>query len=101
MRFKKTYSFALWSSIYLTLSSVSIAALLYFFLFEKQELIALVAFIILIFSLSFFIIQYRAERFIYKRIKKIYNDVSILDVDDFNRQSATTDIETLSKSVQK
>lgn len=100
MKLKKTYSFALWSSIYLTLSSVAAAALLYFFFFEDQELIALISFVILVFSLSFFITQYRAERFIYKRIKRIYDEVSILNADDFNRSSATTDIESLSKSVQ-
>ncbi|MFD2566643.1 sensor histidine kinase [Pseudotenacibaculum haliotis] len=100
MKLKKTYSFALWSSIYLTLSSVAAAALLYFFFFEDKEIIALVSFVILVFSLSFFITQYRAERFIYKRIKRIYDEVSILNADDFNRSSATTDIESLSKSVQ-
>ena len=100
MKLKKTYSFALWSSIYLTLSSVAAAALLYFFFFEDKEIIALISFVILVFSLSFFITQYRAERFIYKRIKRIYDEVSILNADDFNRSSATTDIESLSKSVQ-
>lgn len=100
MKLKKTYSFALWSSIYLTLSSVSAAAVLYFFFFEDQELIALIALIILVFLLSFFITQYRAERFIYKRIKNIYDEVSILNTDDFKPSSATTDIESLSKSVQ-
>lgn len=100
MKLKKTYSFALWSSIYLTLSSVSAAAFLYFFFLEDQELIALIALIILVFLLSFFITQYRAERFIYKRIKNIYDEVSILNTDEFNPSSATTDIESLSKSVQ-
>ena len=63
-------------------------------------LIGLSLFILLVFGISFFIIQYRAERFIYNRIKKIYDQVSILDIDDFERKSATTDIEALSKSVQ-
>lgn len=99
-KLKKTYSFALWSSIYLTLSSVSAAALLYFFFFKGQEIIGLIALIVLVFAISFFITQYRAERFIYKRIKKIYDEVSILNADDFNRSTATTDVEALSKSVQ-
>ncbi|MEQ6125091.1 ATP-binding protein [Pseudotenacibaculum sp. MALMAid0570] len=100
MRLKKTYSFALWSSIYLALASISAASLLYFLFFKENPWIALIIFVILIVLLSFFIIQYRAERFIYKRIKKIYDQVSILNVDDFNRSSATTDIDALSKSVQ-
>lgn len=100
MKFKKTYSFALWSSLYLTILSLLIASFLYFFFFKGQELIGLIIFVLLVFSISFFIIQYRAERFIYNRIKKIYDKVSILDIDDFERKSATTDIEALSKSVQ-
>tara|TARA_R110000787_G_scaffold6697_6_gene23271 strand:+ start:2471 stop:3511 length:1041 start_codon:yes stop_codon:yes gene_type:complete len=100
MKFRKTYSFALWSSIYLTILSLLVAAVLYFFFFKGQELIGLLVFVLLIFSISFFIIQYRAERFIYNRIKKIYAKVSILDIDDFERKSATTDIDALSKSVQ-
>ncbi len=100
MRLKKTYSFALWSSIYLTILSVSVAAFLYFFFLKEQVFLGVVVLALLIFGVSFFIIQYRAERFIYNRIKKIYDDVSILDIDDFERKSATTDIEALSKSVQ-
>ena len=51
--------------------------------------------------LLFFIIQYRAKRFIYNRIKKIYDEVSILNEDEFNIASATTDIDALSKSMQE
>ncbi len=101
MKLKKTYSFALWSSIYLTLSSVSAAAFLYYFFFEGQELIGLIALIVLVFLLSFFIVQYRAERFIYGRIKKIYDEVSFLNMDEFKPSTAATDIESLSKSVQE
>ncbi len=100
MKFKKTYSFALWSSLYITLSSALLVALLYFLFFESRPLVALFVFAGLVFILSFFITQYRAERFIYKRIKKIYDEVSILNTDDFDRFSTTTDIESLSKSVQ-
>ena len=55
----------------------------------------------LTFIVSFFIIQYRAKRFIYNRIKKIYDEVSILNEDEFNIASATTDIDALSKSMQQ
>lgn len=100
MRFKKTYSFALWLSLYLTILSVLIISSLYFFFSDGKELIGLALFILLTFCVSFFIIQYRAERFIYNRIKKIYDQISILDVDDLEKKSITTDIEALSKSVQ-
>jgi two-component system phosphate regulon sensor histidine kinase PhoR len=57
--------------------------------------------IIALFIISFFIIQYRAEHFIYRRLRKIYQEVSILNVNDLKRESATTDIDKLSKSMQK
>jgi len=51
--------------------------------------------------ISFFIIQYRVEHFIYRRVRKIYDDVSLLQIEDLKRKSVTTDMETLSKSLQK
>ena len=100
MKFKKTYSFALWSSIYLTLSSGILAFIIYFIFFEGKEFLGFFILLSLIFILSFWIIQNRAEKFIYERIKKIYDDVSFLSADEFSRASATTNIEALSKSVK-
>ncbi|NQX99635.1 MAG: sensor histidine kinase [Flavobacteriaceae bacterium] len=99
-KLKKTYSFALWTSIYLALSGISVAALLYFLFFENYQYLGIVILFILIFLLSFLIIQYRVERFIYARIKKIYEKVAILNIDDFNPNTSVKDIESLSKSVQ-
>ena len=53
-----------------------------------------------IFFISFFIIQYRVENFIYKRIKKIYDDVSLLEESTLGPQKITTDMETLTKEVE-
>jgi len=101
MRLKKTYSYALWSSFYLTLLSVIISGITYFFLFNSLGVVTLVFSILSLFIASFFIIQYRAENFIYKRIKKIYDEISFLDASDLHRDSVTTDIENISQSVLK
>ena len=101
MKLKKTYSFTLWSSIYLTISVGSIAIFLFVLLGDERKLLGLLIFIHLAFISSFLITQYRAKRFIYNRIKKIYDEVSILNEDEFHKESATTDIDTLSKSVQE
>ncbi|TMM29912.1 sensor histidine kinase [Polaribacter aestuariivivens] len=101
MKFKKTYSYALWSAIYLTLLSVIVATISYFFIVKHLGIGAIIVSIIVLFLISFFIIQYRAEHFIYRRLKKIYEEVSILDVKDLRRDSVTTDIEKLSKRMQK
>ena len=96
MKLKKTYSFTLWSSIYLTISIGSIAIFLFVLLGDERKLLGLLIFIPLAFISSFLITQYRAKRFIYNRIKKIYDEVSILNEDEFHKESATTDIDTLS-----
>ena len=100
MKFKKTYSFAFVSALYLTLITGILGAITYF-LFSELGLIITAFALVGFFLISFFIIQYRVEYFIYRRVRKIYDDVSLLDIDDLQRKSVTTDMETLSKSVQK
>jgi two-component system phosphate regulon sensor histidine kinase PhoR len=60
-----------------------------------------ISFSLLIFLFSFLLVQYRVERFIYRRVKKIYDEVSLLDIDDLKKGSITSDMETLSKEVKK
>jgi two-component system phosphate regulon sensor histidine kinase PhoR len=100
MKIKKTYSYALWSAIYITLIAGVFAAIWYFFILNKISFSAILISIVVLFIISFFIIQYRAEHFIYRRLKKIYEDVSILDVNDLKKDSVTTDIEQLSNKMQ-
>ena len=101
MKLKKKYKYALVSSLYLTLLSVIIGTLCYFFLYASIGAAAGFVFVIVQFVLSFFIIQYRAERFIYRKIKTIYKEFSNLDINEIQRKSVTTDIESISLSVQK
>lgn len=100
MKLKKTYSFALWSALYIFLLFIAID-LIFLYLFElKSGPVAFIITGIILFFICFFIIQVRAERFIYRRMKKIYDEVSLLDLVDFKKTNTTTDIEALSKSVQ-
>ena len=50
---------------------------------------------------SFFLIQYRVEYFIYRGVKKIYDDVSLLESTTLRDQPITTDMATLTKQVKK
>ncbi|WP_416337315.1 sensor histidine kinase [Galbibacter sp. EGI 63066] len=61
----------------------------------------IVLFGIFLFVFSFFIIQYRVENFIYKRVKKIYDDVSLLESTTFQDQPVTTDMRTLTEEIEK
>ena len=102
MKIKRTYSFAYWTASFITL--FIIATLLisaYLFLDVTLNITYLLTFTAVVFCFTFIIIQYRLEKFIYKRIKKIYDRVSVLDRSDFNKTAITSDIDALSREVQK
>ena len=101
MKLKKTYSFTLWSAIYLTISTGLTTAIFFYYLKEDKEYVGLIFLILLTFIISFFIIQYRTKQYIFKRIRKIYDEFSVLNEDELSKEYATTDIDALSKSVQE
>lgn len=100
IKFKKTYTFALVSTSYITVFSSGFLAILLWF-FHEFSLSIILLFAVSIATFSFFVIQYRVERFIYRRVKKIYDDVSLLESTSFRSQPITTDMETLTKQVKK
>ncbi|PKD20662.1 histidine kinase [Salegentibacter salinarum] len=99
-KFKRSYKFAIKTSLYITLFlSVVLAGFAYFtsgFLTGP-----FFAFIFITYLVCFFIIQYRVEHFIYKRIKKIYDNVSLLDSTTLQPSQVTTDMATLTREVEK
>ncbi len=72
-----------------------------FFYFELRGSMYAAILILSVFIVSFFIIQYRVEKFIYKRVKKIYDDVSLLESTNFQAQPITTDMRTLTEEIEK
>src|SRR5690606_26977891 len=68
-------------------------------LYDYMKVVLLYA--VLSFSVCFLIIQFRVERFIYQRVKKIYDDVSLLESTSFQRQPVTTDMATLTREIEK
>lgn len=100
IKFKKTYTFALVSTSYIAVFSSGFLAILLWF-FHEFSLSIILLFAVSIATFSFFVIQYRVERFIYRRVKKIYDDVSLLESTSFRSQPITTDMETLTKQVKK
>jgi two-component system phosphate regulon sensor histidine kinase PhoR len=100
LKFKKSYKFAIKSSFYIALFSFGLLALVNYFLLQLP-LYYIVLFVFSLSVFSFFVLQYRVENFIYKGVKKIYDDVSLLDNTDFRNQPITTDMATLTSEVQK
>ncbi len=104
MNFKKTYKFAVKSALYVTLFAVGFAGiLLYLFInIAKNDLyLFLSVFGVSLYIFSFLVIQYRVEFFIYRRVKKIYDDVSFLESSTLLKKPITTDMATLTKEVKK
>lgn len=100
INFKKSYKFALKSSLYISLFALG-ALYLFNLFFIKTSNWIVAAFSIVLFLFSFFVLQFRVERFIYRRVKRIYDDVSLLENASFRNQPVTTDMATLTREVQK
>jgi len=101
IKLRKSYKFALRSSLYISV--------ILFFLFLGfigfndlwGQWPYLIAGSVLVFAISFIIIQIRVEKFIYRRIKKIYDDVSLLESTSFASRPITTDMATLTEEIEK
>lgn len=99
-RLKKSYKFAFRSSLFIVLT-LTLFLGLYMHYAATIEWLFLVCFAMVSFGVSFLIIQHRVERFIYRRIKKIYDDVSLLESTSFSSAPITTDIKTLTEEIEK
>jgi len=98
--FKRTYKFALYTSTYITLF-LTLTMGVFFYFTQEIDFKFLAGFALICYVFSFFIIQNRVEKFIYRRIKKIYDDVSLLEASSLSRPRITTDMETLTKEVER
>ncbi|WP_417556689.1 sensor histidine kinase [Mesoflavibacter zeaxanthinifaciens] len=73
----------------------------FLYLFYTINILHILFFAFFTYSFSFLIIQYRVEKFIYKRINKIYKDLTLLESTSFRRHSITTDMATLTRQIDK
>lgn len=101
IKLRKSYKFALRSSFYISIFLLLLALTLFYFLSLWKYWPVLVIAIFLIFGVSFLVIQFRVEKFIYRRIKKIYDDVSLLETSSLAMGPITTDMATLTEEIEK
>ena len=101
MKIKKTYAFAFITSVLFTFLIVGGFSFLLYFKYNIIDIETSLLSIVIVFLSLFIILQKRVEQFIYKRVLKIYEDVSLLDLNSLNKSSLTPDIEFLSKEMQK
>lgn len=98
MKISKTYRFALYSSLMITLL---LGVLMVLFFYNELTIFNALGFIVTCFTTCLFVIQYRSEKYIYTLIKKTYEEVSLLDETNFHQEAVTTDIKTLTSDVKK
>ncbi|HZW62861.1 MAG TPA: ATP-binding protein [Flavobacteriaceae bacterium] len=98
-KLKKSYKFALKTALYITLFLTLFMGVFFYVL--EVNLFYLFGVAICSFSIPFFIIQHRVEHFIYRRIKKIYDDLTLLESTTLRNQPITTDMATLTKEIDK
>lgn len=101
---KKTYKFAIISAIYSTIFATLILVMLLTFFVKTNTAIIIKSSIIFgftIFIFSLFVLQYRTEKFIFRRVKKLYDEISFLDSNSFLTQSNNTDLSVITSQVQQ
>lgn len=100
MKLKKTYKFALKTSFLITVF-LTLLMSVFLYMFYAINILHILFFAFFTYSFSFLIIQYRVEKFIYKRINKIYKDLTLLESASFRKHSITTDMATLTRQIDK
>jgi len=99
--FRKSYKFAYLSSLYITIL-LTLVLSVFLYVQSQWNFLFILGFATLCYIACFVIIQYRVQKFIYRRVRKIYDDIEMLDVDNLeDKTPVTTDMRTLIKEVEK
>ena len=99
--FKKKYKFAVYTASIITIFLALVMSAFFYFSDGDISIWHLLIFVIVCFVFSILVIQHRVEKFIYKRVKKIYDNVQLLESSTFDRRHITTDMETLTREVER
>ena len=102
--FRKAYKFAVVSALHISLFATGFFCVLnYFFMRLEINILILVGsiFSISIYVFVFFLMQYRTEKFIYQRVKKLYDDVSFLDSSFFLKQPISTNLAEITSQMER
>ena len=89
---KNPYQFAL-----ITCSLIGITSYLIFLLLGSASILGS----FLIFLISFVIIQYRIQIFLFNRFRELYQDLEILDSLKINKSSISTDMDSLMENIEE
>lgn len=100
IRLKRSYKFA-FRTAFLIAAVLTLLLWILMGLNNMNNWILLVVFGSSSFVIAFFIVQLRIEKFIYRRIKRIYDDVSLLESSSLTSRTITTNMSTLTEEIEK
>lgn len=100
IRLKRSYKFAFRTALFITLTLIGLLGL-FMWMKNRNEWLFLFVLAFSSFIISFLIVQLRIEKFIYRRIKRIYDDVSLLESSSLTSRTITTDMSTLTQEIEK
>ena len=89
---KNPYQFAL-----ITSSLIGVTSYLIFLLLGSTSILGS----FLIFLISFLVIQYRTQIFLFNRFKELYEDLEMLDSQKMNKSSISTDMNSLMENIEE
>ena len=98
--FNKSYKFALNSALLISIF-LTLLMSVFLYVFYSVEVYQMLAFFSISFICSFIIVQFRVEQLVYKRVKKIYDDLTLLESSSFRKERITTDMATLTEEIDK
>lgn len=97
---KHSYSFSFFTALWITLFFIGGLVIIEFVFYTVNWFSICIAALFL-FVFAFLSVQIRVEQFIYKNIKKLYKNVSLLASSPIHEQQVTTDMDSLRKNVEK
>lgn len=99
-KIKKSYRFAIRTSLYITIV-LTLLSSVFLYLMHSTNFAYQIGFSVITYISCFVILQYRVERFIYRRVKTIYDDLTLLESTSLRNQPITTDMATLTREIDK
>jgi two-component system phosphate regulon sensor histidine kinase PhoR len=99
-KIKKTYKFAYKTSFLISFLFTVVLVVLLSLTKDITWWIITIGFVSS-YIISFIVIQQRVEHFIYRRVKSIYDRVSLLDASTVSKKNVTTDMTSLQEEVEK
>lgn len=99
--FKQSYSFALITALYISMIFGVLIVVLEYVQNEEPIWWLVITGMLICYVVAFLLIHLRTQIFIFRRVKQIYDNVSLLEDAQFTSKNITTDISSLSEEVER